>query len=98
MPETEGPRVWERGDWYIVREQNASGSALFRPVNAKTGATDWPVMYSDGRIAYDRPESLPAAVRAAVGALHRAARIDAAATEGDALHASGELGDSTHVR
>jgi len=98
MSETEGPRVWERGDWYIVREKNASGSDLFRPINAKTGATDWPVMYSDGRIAYDRPESLPTAVYVAVGALHRAARIDAAETEQDALRVSGELGYSMSVR
>jgi len=66
----EGPRVWNRGDWYIVAERNASGSPLFRPINRRTGATDWPVCYADGRVAYDRPEAIPACVRSAVEALY----------------------------
>lgn len=71
---TEGPTVWTRGDWRILAERNVNGSPLYRPVNDRTGYTDWPSWrpWAD-TVAFDRPGALPAYVRAAVLRLYRAA-------------------------
>jgi hypothetical protein len=77
---TEGPTVWARGAWRILAERNVNGSPLYRPVNDRTGYTDWPSWrpWAD-TVAFDRPGALPAYVRAAVLRLYRAADLAAAA-------------------
>ena len=72
--------MWARGPWRVLAERNVNGSPLFRPVNDRTGYTDWPTWRPwAGVVAYDRPGAVPAYVQAAVLRLYRAADPAAAA-------------------
>lgn len=43
-------------------------------VECSNGLSDWPIMYSDGTIAYDHPEAVPQFIRPRVARLLREAQ------------------------
>jgi len=58
--------------WELYQVERSSpsgygeGSPYYMLVNYKTGTTDYPIVYDDGTVAYDRPEAIPTYVRVMV--------------------------------
>ena len=67
---TGGETVWERNNWEIEIYKGAFEPEYlgYRFVihNKKTWASEYPLRYSDGLIAFDRPEAIPKYVKAAL--------------------------------
>lgn len=52
-------------NWVMVRESHRT----IKLWNVKTWVIDWPVLYLDGAVGYDRPEIIPATVKKLVANL-----------------------------
>jgi hypothetical protein len=63
-------------------------------VVCSSGWVDWPIMYSDGRVAYDAPERIPQFIRPRVRRLLRLLRRQQhpASTPAASPHTPGEPG------
>ena len=51
-------------NWKLIKEPGVKFNMKIE--NLKTGFCDYPLMYQDGWIVYDRPENVPAYVKKAV--------------------------------
>ena len=69
--------LWSKGKYAIVEVDNARvpGNKMMVVVNEML--TDYPIMYSDGTIAYDHPEWFPRYVKGMVSRLAKKKKMNA---------------------
>ena len=57
--------IWTKNGYEIAAARNAMGNPCLT-VSGPSMLSDWPILYDDGRIGYDYPESWPKYVKSAV--------------------------------
>lgn len=62
--------LFNNGIWKISATRAANRVLVLFVENLKTGFCDWPIQYTDKRIAYDYPERLPKYVKRVVRSLY----------------------------
>ena len=64
-------KVWSGSNWIISKYKNKANSWSLSVENTKTGFIDYPIYYDhNGKIAYDYPERVPAAIKTKVEKLY----------------------------
>ena len=58
-----GDKLFSGKAWTLTRHVRANGTKFFQLTEMAGYRADWPVIYADGHVAFDRPEALPKAVK-----------------------------------